>query len=143
MGKRSRRRARPELPAPPARQPTPTSPRSPRLDAERSLLNAIADGELDDHLHALADAVDARRRLLHTVKAASALAALCIGDDVRINHSARPKYLRGAHGRVVEIDEDTVTVCLHRPIGRFSSGHVRCPPLALDRLDPQPAAAAS
>ena len=44
---------------------------------ERSLLDAIADGDLDDHLTALAEAVDARRRLLHTVRSATALAVLC------------------------------------------------------------------
>jgi hypothetical protein len=51
---------------------------------ERLLLDAIAD----DHLTALAEAVDARRRLLYTVRSATALATLCIGDYLRINHHA-------------------------------------------------------
>jgi len=100
----------------------------------------IADGELDHHLSALADAINARRQLLHTVKAATALAQLCVGDEVRINHTVTPKYLRGIHGRVIDLDDDGATVCLHRPVGRFTSGHVRCPPLALDRLGPYAAA---
>ena len=139
MSKRARRRTngqqRPALPAP----RSPSSP-PPTADPDRLLLDAIADGDLDDSLHALADAIDARLHLLHTVKAASALAALCVGDEVRINHTARPQYLRGIHGRVTDLDDDTATVCLHRPVGRFTSGHVRCPPLALDRLGPQAAA---
>jgi len=142
MGKRSRRPASPKqrgaLPAP---RP-PSGPR-PATDPDRLLLDAIADGELDHHLTALADAVNARRHLLHTVKAASALAVLCVGDEVRINHTVTPKYLHGVHGRVIDLDDDTATVCLHRPVGRFKSGHVRCPPLALDRLQAQPKAAAS
>ena len=44
--------------------------------------------------------------------------------------------LHGAHGRVIDLDDHTATVCLHRPIGRFTSGQIRCPPLALDRLNP-------
>ena len=71
------------------------------------------------------------------------MAALCVGDEVRINHTVKPQYLRGAHGRIIDLDDHTATVCLHRPIGRFTSGHIRCPPLALDRLHPQPQAAAS
>lgn len=105
---------------------------------ERSLLDAIADGELDDHLAALADAVDARRRLLHAVRSATALATLCVGDRVRINHAVSPRYLVGLQGTVVEVDERAATIRLPRPVGRFSSGQVRCPPLALDRLATAP-----
>ena len=139
MGKRSRRPSSPKqraaLPAPP-----PVCGPCPSGDPDRLLLDAIADGELDHSLHALADAISARRHLLHTVRAATALAQLCIGDEVRINHTVSPKYLHGVCGRVIDLDDDSATVCLHRPVGRFKSGHVRCPPLALDRLQPQAAA---
>ena len=139
MGKRSRRPSSPKqraaLPAPP-----PVCGPRPSGGPDRLLLDAIADGELDHSLHALADAISARRHLLHTVKAATALAQLCVGDQVRINHTVSPKYLHGACGRVIDVDEHTATVCLQRPVGRFKSGHVRCPPLALDRLQPQAAA---
>jgi hypothetical protein len=101
---------------------------------ERSLLAAIADGELDDHLIALAEAVRARQDLLHTVRSAAALAGLCVGDYVRLGHAVRPRYLAGLHGTVIDVDALTVTVRLPEPIGRFRSGTVRCPPLALDRL---------
>lgn len=139
MGKRSRRPSSPKqrtaAPAPP-----PVCGPRPGGDPDRLLLDAIADGELDHSLHALADAISARRHLLHTVKAATALAQLCVGDQVRINHTVSPKYLHGACGRVIDLDEHTATICLHRPVGRFTSGHVRCPPLALDRLHPHAAA---
>jgi hypothetical protein len=138
MGKRSRR---PTSPKHRAALPAPRPP--PATDPDRLLLDAIADGELDHSLHALADAINARRHLLHTVKAATALAQLCVGDEVRINHTVTPKYLHGICGRVIDLDDDTATVCLHRPVGRFKSGHVRCPPLALDRLHPQSQGAAS
>jgi hypothetical protein len=137
MGKRSRSRNGQQRPALPAPRP-PSSAPSASTDSDRLLLDVIADGELDHSLHALADAINARLHLLHTVQAATALAQLCVGDDVRINHTVKPKYLHGAQGRVIDIDEHTATVCLHRPVGRFTSGHIRCPPLALDRLNSSP-----
>ena len=118
MGKRTRRRYPSEV----------TSAR------ERSVLDAIADGELDDHLTALAGAIHARQRLLHTVRSSTALAALCVGDHVRINRAVSPRYLSGLQGVVVDVDDEAATVQLPRPIGRFHGGKVRCPPLALDRL---------
>jgi hypothetical protein len=109
--------------------------RSPSSAPERLLLDAIAAGELDEHLVALADAVHARRALLHTVRSATAIAELCVGDPVRINRNVRPGYLYGEHGVIVDLDDHAVTVRLLRPVGRFRSGELRCPPLALDKLD--------
>ena len=103
-------------------------------EPERLLLDAIASGELDSHLTAIADAVDARRYLLHTVRSATALAEFCIGDVVRINDTVSPQYLHGAYATIVAIDDRTATVQLERPVGRFRSGQVRCPALALDRV---------
>jgi hypothetical protein len=134
VSKRSRRRARsqpqPQLPSP---RPQPSPPAEP----DRLLLDQIAAGALDPHLVAIADAIDARQELLETINAAKALAMLNIGDRVRFNHHTRPQYLRGVEGVVVELDQHTATVCVHRPIGRFKTGEVhQCPPLLLDRLRP-------
>src|SRR3954454_22700500 len=101
---------------------------------DRSLLEAIAGGELDDHLTALAEAVDARRRVLLTGRSATALAVLCVGDEVRINHAVSPRELAGLHGTVIEFYDHAASTRLPRPVGRFSTGRVRCPPLALDKL---------
>jgi hypothetical protein len=100
----------------------------------RSLLDAIAAGDLDDRLGAIAAAVEARRRLLLTVRSATALAALCVGDVVRITEQISPRYLAGLHGMVVGLDDHAATVRLKHPIGRFASGRVRCPPLTLEKL---------
>ncbi len=107
-------------------------PRTP-APAERSLLDAIAEGELDDHLGAIAAAVDARRRLLHTIDSSHRLAALCVGDRVRIGPRVSPRYLAGHDGTIVELDDRAATVCLDFPVGRFESGRVRCPPLVLEK----------
>jgi hypothetical protein len=104
--------------------------------AERSLLDAIAAGDLDDHLDALAAAIAARRELLHTVRSATRLMSLCEGDVVRINQRISPRYLAGLYGTVIDVDHAAATIQLQRPVGRFASGRVRVPPLALDTLSP-------
>ena len=71
------------------------------------------------------------------MRSLDALAELVAGDHVRINHNARPRYLQGLHATVVDVDAQAVTISLQRPIGRFTGGTVRCPPLALDRLGPR------
>ncbi len=134
MGKRSRRRDQPRLPGAPPGARTGHPPPPPEPAAERSLLDAIANGELDEHLTALADAIGARHHLLHTVRSATVLAELCVGDQVRINHTISPRYLRGLHATVTDLDDQRATVSLHRPIGRFHTGEIRCPPLTLDKL---------
>lgn len=131
MSKRSQQRHR--------RQPTPLAAPVPRHtsltgEPERHLLDQIAQGVLDPHLTAIAQAIRARYELLQTVNSAKALAQLTVGDAVRINHHARPRYLQGLHGRVIELDQENATICLHQPVGRFTSGQVRCPPLTLDKL---------
>ena len=96
-------------------------------DTERSLLDAIAEGELDDHLGAIAAAVDARRRLLHTIDSSHMLATLCTGDRVRIGQRVSPRYLAGLDGTIVELEDRAATVRLDFPVGRFESGRVRSP----------------
>ena len=102
-------------------------------EVERSLLDAIAEGELDGHLGAIAAAVDARRRLLHTIDSSHVLATLCVGDRVRIGPRVSPRYLAGLDGTIVEVDDHAATVRLDSPVGRFESGCVRCPPLVLEK----------
>jgi hypothetical protein len=50
------------------------------MPPQRQLLEQIAVGELDQHLVAIADAVRARRELLHSVSSAKAIAELRVGD---------------------------------------------------------------
>jgi hypothetical protein len=53
-------------------------------------LTQLPAGELDRHLVAIGDAIDARRELLRTVAAATALAELRVGDYAcSITRSAR------------------------------------------------------
>lgn len=136
MSKRSRRRARGH--GRPQQQPPrlAATQRSRAIEPERLLLDQIAAGALDAHLTAIAEAARARYELVRTISSHKTLAMLNVGDRVRINHHANPRYLHGIHGVIVELDEHNAVVCVHRPIGRFKSGEIRCPPLVLDRLNP-------
>ena len=136
MSKQARRRQPSRSPLLPA--PRPVTPPPETRKPEHRLLDQIADGQLDTHLQALAQAIDARLHLLHVVQSQTALATLTIGDHVRINQHARPRYLHGVQGTILELDAKSATICIHRPIGRFTTGEIRCPPLALDRLNPRP-----
>jgi hypothetical protein len=110
---------------------------------EGLLLDAIASGALDTHLSAIADAIDARRALLHTIRSATAVAELRIGDQVRITRRVRPRYLEGQRGVITELDQHSVSVKLARPVGRFHDGELRLPPLGVEKLelpDHEPAA---
>jgi xanthine/CO dehydrogenase XdhC/CoxF family maturation factor len=104
-------------------------------DPDGRLLDAITAGELDEHLVAIADAVHARRQLLHTVRSAQAIAELCVGDMVMFTNRIRPRYLEHELAEVTEVGDRTVTVHLWRPVGRFGEDELRCPPLALRKLD--------
>lgn len=131
MGKKSRRSRQGRRSAPPAPRPAPDAG---EREPERLLLEQIAAGALDPHLTQIAEAICARSLLLQAIASAKALAELTIGDRIRINSHATPRYLHGIEGTVVDLDEESATVCVHRPVGRFKSGEVRCPPLVLDRL---------
>jgi hypothetical protein len=37
---------------------------------------------------------------------------------------------------VLDVEGSAATIQLERPVGRFASGRLRCPPLALDKLTP-------
>src|SRR5207248_5544314 len=59
----------------------------------------IQDGALDQHLERLAEAVQQRRREQDRQQ----LSTFQVGDRVRLSGRARPSYLAGAEGVVIEI----------------------------------------
>lgn len=136
MSKRSRRHPQSRSPASLPTQTPQATERPSAPEPERLLLDQIASGELDAHLVAIGEAIRARHELLHTINSQKALATLSVGDRVRINRHASPRYLHGIQGVVVELDPHAAIVCVHRPVGRFKSGEIRCPPLVLERLNP-------
>ena len=122
-----------------ARRPQPRPARTPAapVDLVQAVVEAIARGELDDELGVLGAVINQRVRLLATARSMTTLASLRVGDRVRINHSAKPNYLHGRAGTVTGWAGQNVVVQLDRPVGRFTTGELRCPPLVLEPLAPE------
>ena len=106
------------------------------VDLVQAVVEAIARGELDEELAVLGAVINQRVRLLATARSMTTLASLRVGDRVRINHSAKPNYLHGRAGTVSGWAGRNVVVQLDRPVGRFTTGELRCPPLVLEPLAP-------
>jgi hypothetical protein len=119
-----------------ARRPQP-KPAAPPVDLVQVVVEAIARGELDEELGVLGAVINERVRLLATARSMRTLASLRVGDRVRINHSAKPNYLHGRAGTVSGWSGQNVIVQLDRPVGRFVTGELRCPPLVLAPLAPE------
>jgi hypothetical protein len=134
-------------------QPRPPPPASPRRGAAthhtppgeattaaagiQTLVERIHAGELDAEPPVLAAAITERQQLLAAAQALMTRASLRVGDRVRSNHRARPLYLHGRTDTVAGFYGQSVIVRLDQPVGRFVTGELRCPPLALDRLGPE------
>jgi hypothetical protein len=103
----------------------------------QAVVEAIACGELDEELGVLGAVMNERVQLLATAQSMRTLASLRVGDRVRINHSAKPNYLHGQAGTVSGWAGQNVIVQLDRPVGRFTTGELRCPPLVLEPLAPE------
>jgi hypothetical protein len=100
-----------------------------------TLADQVRAGTHDAELAGLIDAINARTGELAKLRTAQALARLSLHRRVVISADAKPQYLRGQTGEIHEIDGDIVVVCLDKPVGRFTSGHVRCPPGLLVPLE--------
>lgn len=117
-------------------QPRPARPEA-SVDLVQAVVEAIARGELDQELGVLGAMLNERVRLLVTARSMRTLASLRVGDRVRINHSAKPNYLHGRAATVSGWAGQNVVVQLDRPVGRFVTGELRCPPLVLEPLAPK------
>lgn len=134
MGKRSRKRPNVHTHS---TRPLAESAFEATADSDTASLPArIGSGQLDADLPALIDAINARLRAIEDSRTRQALAQLSVGTRVRINDTVSPRYLHGCCGEVHDIDGNHLVVCLDVPVGRFSSGHVRCSPLAVERIRP-------
>jgi hypothetical protein len=118
-------------------QPRPARTRAAPVDLVQAVVEAIARGELDDELAVLGAVINERVRLLATARSMRTLASLRVGDRVRINHSAKPNYLHGRAATVSGWAGQNVVVQLDQPVGRFTTGELRCPPLVLEPLAPE------
>jgi ribosomal protein L21E len=110
----------------------PAAPRRASAEQATLLLELISSGALDDHLALLTRVIGQRQRHLLDAASVRALAALDVGDRVRVNRHVRPLYLQGSTGTVMGWSGRSVIVSLDEQSGRFAE--VRCHPIGLDRL---------
>ena len=96
----------------------------------------IHDGALDGHLDQLAEAVHQRRR----EQDRQHLGKFQIGDRVRLTDRARPAYLAGAEGVVIDILHKRLLVRVEAaaPGRRAGRDDIACPPSLVERLIPAP-----
>ena len=104
-------------------------------DSTDKIVTRTREGLLDAELPALIDAINQRAHTLSERQLRNSLAQLSVGTRVRLNATVSPRYLQGQCGEVHDIDGDHIVVCLDAPVGRFTSGHVRCSPLSLEVIN--------
>jgi len=116
----------------------------PAATETKSVLIQIASGECDDILDDVFSALRDRERVLRAIRASQSLSQLSIGDEVRLNGNASPKYLVGTPGKVVRINSTRVVIKLLRGVRQYPEGlEVPCPPDILDKIDASEADVAS
>ena len=103
-----------------------------------SILAAIENGQLDDQLSALGEAINDRNRRIAADQARCALQQLSVGSCVRLDDHVSPRHLQGHTGTIHQIDRSTVTVCLDTPVGRFTDAHISCSPRQSPATCPSP-----
>ncbi len=91
------------------------------------LLEAIADGSMDQHEQTIRDAL--RRR--ETMRGMTKIATIQVGDKVVFNDKVHPAYLTGFPCTVVKVNQTTVSVRIdesHRArAGKWGLGTTKCP----------------
>jgi len=106
--------------------------------------NAVADqvtrinaGEFDTDLHLLAKTLRVRWDAMEAAKMPHAMASIQLGDWVRIKEEVKTRRHRGLIGHVVERHDDAIVICLGQHIAE-DHRHIRCSPLAVDKLPGPP-----
>jgi hypothetical protein len=92
----------------------------------QNVLLSIINGEADNDLDAIIQAVRTRRQSLASLNVSS----LHVGDTVHFSAEIRPRYLIGLPATVVKINPKSITVNCpdDADYGRFQgSKNVRCP----------------
>ncbi len=108
-----------------------------RSSAVPDLVARINAGELDEDLYLLSKTLRARWEAVEAAKTLNAMASIQLGDWVRLKDEMKTKRLRGQIGHVVERHEDAIVICLGEHVAA-EHRHIRCSPLAVDKLHALP-----
>lgn len=87
------------------------------------ILNAIASGQLDDHLSDIGHACNHR----HRARGQENRSTFSIGDEVILS-GLKPKYINGHRATITAIHQSKATIELtNGPVGRFQGDALRVP----------------
>lgn len=100
----------------------------------RDLIRLILDGEADDDLEAVGNAIYTRQQIVRQHKAATLRGTIARDDKVRLIDDIRPKYLAGLLATVQRVGGDFVFVTIddRYAAGRYS-GEIK---VRLDLIEP-------
>lgn len=102
---------------------------------ESELVFNILDGNMDDSLEAITNAIYERRQSLRNRK----ILLLKRNDKVRFNNSVRPKYLQGLVGEIQKVNRTTVTVKIIEEdkikARRYGYGSFRTPVSLVEKVE--------
>lgn len=79
------------------------------------ILDMIEKGILDDHLTAVKNQIDARRRTMRE------FVEFIVGDRVMLNNLCGTKYLQGEMATITSLRRTKVNIKLDRAVGRFTN----------------------
>src|SRR5262245_65118157 len=108
-----------------------------RANALADLVARISAGEFDEDLYLLSKALRARWDAVEAAKTLHAMATIQMGDWVRLKDDLKTTRHRGLIGHVVERHEDAIVICLGDHVAA-DHRHIRCSPLAFDKLTGPP-----
>ena len=97
----------------------------------------ISAGEFDADLYLLWQTLKARWDAVEAAKTLHAMASIQLGDWVRLKDDVKTKRHRGLIGHIVERHEDAIVICLGDHVAA-DHRHIRCSPLAVDKLTAPP-----
>src|SRR5688572_30429208 len=100
------------------------------------LVGEIIDGDYDDDLNSLAQAINSRRDLLLQTSNAKKFAAFKKGDVVKFYLLANSRYLSGNTTTISEVFRNEVGIKFTERVGKFMPGAtVRCPVSIIDKVE--------
>lgn len=97
----------------------------------QDIVESIVAGEYDGDFDRFRDAMKLRGELLGRMKVID----LKVGDRVRFNSHARPKYLQGLEGVVKKKNQASVVVKIEGDAGKFTGSTPRCPIQIVDKIE--------
>jgi ribosomal protein L21E len=106
--------------------------------AVSDLVARINDGSSIRTSTLLSRALRVRWEAVEAAKVVRAMASLQLGDSVRIRDEVKTRRHRGLIGKVVERHDDAVVICLGRQVADADHRHIRCSPVAVDKLPAAP-----